>query len=217
MQTVFSPGCALLIYKPHLAKKLLEFLKQEFGSIAEHTICCRHEPKLAAGTQIINTCPGCDKRFRELYAGITTTSLWEVLASNDNFPFPNYQGKTMAVLDACPTRDQARIHDAIRVLLKKMHINVVEPEKTREHGTCCGDRFYGLMPVEQVKAQMKKRAKEMPVEDVVVYCVSCTKSMHIGGIKPHYMIDLLFNEATIPKTFEPDAWHAEVDQFIDTH
>jgi hypothetical protein len=98
-----------------------------------------------------------------------------------------------------------------------MNIDVIEPEKTRTKGTCCGDSFYGVLPMEQVKEQMKKRASEMPSPDVVVYCVSCCKSMYIGGKKPRYLVDLLFGEDTIPGTFEPDEWHAEINKFIDEH
>ena len=121
----------------------------------------------------------------------------------------------MTILDACPTRTEPRVHTAIRTLLKKMNIALVEPEKTRTNSTCCGDSFYGSLPVEQVKVQMKKRASEMPEEDVIVYCVSCCKSMHIGGKKPRYIVDLLFGEATQPKTFEPEEWHKELDEFIE--
>ncbi|SDF78318.1 (Fe-S)-binding protein [Sporolituus thermophilus] len=217
MKKVFAPGCALMIYKPQLGKKMFEFLNQDLGDIEEHLLCCRHEPKLPAGTQVINTCPGCDRRYRELYEGITTVSLWEVLTESKAFQFPDYQGKSMTILDACPTRHQERVHNAIRTLLKKMNINVVEPAKTRTEGTCCGDSYYGVLPVEQVKEQMKKRAAEMPVEDVVVYCVSCCKAMYIGGKKPRYIVDLLFGEDTFPGTFEPDEWHAELDKFIAAH
>jgi hypothetical protein len=217
VKRVFAPGCALMIYKPELGKRVLDHLNEELGAIEEHLICCKHEPNLEKGTQIINTCAGCDKRYRQLYEGISTTSLWEVLAELEIFAFPDYKGKEMSILDACPTRDQERIHIAIRKLLKRMNINIIEPEKTRTNGTCCGDSSYGVLPVEQVKAQMKKRASEMPVQDVAVYCVSCCKSMHIGGIKPHYMVDLLFGEDTEPGTFEPEEWHAEIDAFIETH
>lgn len=64
---------------------------------------------------------------------------------------------------------------------------------------------------------MKKRASEMPVNDVVVYCVSCTKSVFIGGKQPYYLVDLLFNEPTVPKTLEPDEWHKELDDYIEEH
>ena len=123
----------------------------------------------------------------------------------------------MAILDACPTRNEDRVHDAVRSLLKKMNVKVVEPANTRKKGTCCGDSFYGILPVEEVKEQMKKRASQMPAQDVVVYCVSCCKSMHIGGKIPRYMIDLLFGEATDPATYEPEEWHAQIDKFISEH
>lgn len=217
MKTVFAPGCALMIYKPELGKKVLEVLNKELGDVNKHLTCCRHEPNLPEGTQIINTCAGCDRRYRQLYEGISTISLWEVLANSKTFTFPNYKGSTMTILDACPTRNEERVHNAVRILLEKMNINVVEPEKTRSKGTCCGDSFYGILPVEQVKDQMKKRALEMPAEDVVVYCVSCCKSMHIGGKTPRYLIDLLFGEDTTYGTFEPDEWHRELDEFIREH
>jgi len=41
--------------------------------------------------------------------------------------------------------------------------------------------------------------------------------MHIGGRRPRYLVDLLFGEDTSPGTFEPTAWHAELQTFIDAH
>lgn len=217
MPSVFAPGCALLIYKPELAKKMLAFLTSEAADIVEHTTCCRHQPHLPAGTRVINTCAGCDKRYRELYAGISTVSFWELLADSDSFPFPDYQQQQMTIADACPTRDQQRVHSAIRRLLQRMNIELVEPEQTGAEAICCGDSFYGELPVAQVKQQMKRRAAQMPVDNVIVYCVSCIKALHIGGKQPRYLVDLLFGEQTDPGTFEPELWHAELDRFIAAH
>ena len=217
MSQVFAPGCALMIHKPALADRLLEWLNGGAERIPGHLTCCRHDPGLPAGTRIINVCAGCDRRYRELYPGISTISLWEVLAASDRFPFPDYGGARMSILDACPTRTEARVHDAVRALLARMNITVVEPRNTRTRGTCCGDSFYGTLPVDQVKALMGKRAGEMPCEDVVVYCVSCCKAMHIGGKRPRYLVDLLFNEPTVIGTFEPDEWHQQIQEFIDAH
>jgi Fe-S oxidoreductase len=217
MSQVFAPGCALTIYKPELAARLLAFLNRGGRAIPEHTLCCRHEPNLPAGTLVINVCAGCDRRFRELYEGVSTVSLWEVLAEDNDFPFPDYGGAEMSILDACPTRTETRVHDAVRALLGRMKVKVVEPKNTRTCGTCCGDSFYGVLPVEKVKELMAKRAAEMPREDVAVYCVSCVKAMHIGGRRPRYIVDLLFGEETGIGTFEPDVWHGELQQYIDKH
>jgi Fe-S oxidoreductase len=217
MKQVYAPGCALMIYKPELAAKILEFLNKELKSITGHLICCRHEPNLERNTQVINTCAGCDRRYRELYEGISTVSLWEILAESQTFSFPDYHGMEMSIHDACPTRSEERVHFAIRKLLERMNIKIVEPQNTGTKAICCGDGFYGVLPVDQVKEQMQKRASEMPGDNVVVYCVSCIKAMYIGGKKPRYIVDLLLGENTEIGTFEPDAWHDELQRFIDTH
>jgi Fe-S oxidoreductase len=217
MKNVFAPGCALMLYKPYLAERLSEILSQNLEAMDLLLTCCRYEPKVESNTEVLNVCPGCDKRFGNDYVNITTISLWEILAASDFFPFPDYGGRVMSILDACPTREKVVVHEAIRVLLGKMNITVMEPEKTGTRSTCCGDSFFGLIPVEEVKKQMRKRTAEMPHEDVVVYCISCIKSVHIGGKTPHYLVDLLFGEDTFPGTFEPDEWHGQLDEYISRH
>lgn len=217
MKKLFAPGCALMLYKPYLADRLLSLLKDNVGNVDCLSTCCKHEPIHSTDIEVINICPGCNKRFNNDYSGVTTVSLWEILAETDLFPFPDYNEKAMSIIDACPTRDQEKIHDSIRILLKKMNIRLIEPVKTKTHGTCCGDTFYGTLPVNEVKQMMIKRTLEMPAEDVAVYCISCTKSVFIGGKQPRYLIDLLFNENTVPKTLDPDAWHKELDDYILKH
>ncbi len=214
MKKVFAPGCALLLYKPNLAARMLALLREDFPGIDEHRTCCHHDPGLPEGTEVINVCAGCDRRFRQLYEATTTRSFWEILAESASFPFPDYGGRTMAILDPCPTRDQPQIHAAVRTLLARMNISLAEPENTGTRSTCCGDSFYGTLPVDQVKAQMAKRAAEMPADEVVVTCVSCIKAMHIGGRKPRYLVDLLFGQETYPGVFEPEEWHAELEAFM---
>jgi Fe-S oxidoreductase len=217
MKQIFAPGCALMLYKPHLAERIQGILKANLGDMDLLSVCCHHQPPLSQKTEVINICPGCDKRYRNDYPMTSTVSLWEVLANGTFFSFPDYQGQTMSIIDACPTRDQDRVHTAIRTLLERMNIRLVEPRNTRTKSTCCGDSFWGQLPVDQVKKQMVKRTAEMPVDDVAVYCVSCTKSVFIGGKKPHYMIDLLFGEETVPQVLEPEQWHKLVDDYIEKH
>jgi Fe-S oxidoreductase len=217
MRTVFAPGCALMLYKPHLARSLHELLAARVGRLDIHPTCCRHDPRFTVETEVINVCPGCDKRFRSDHERTSTISLWEILAGADFFPFPDYRGKVMTLIDACPTRDQERIHESIRMLLRRMNISLLEPANTRTRSACCGDSLWGEVPLERVQAQMARRAAEMPVEDVVVYCVSCSLAMGIGGKRPHYMIDLLFGEETEPAARGLDEWHRTLDDFIEAH
>jgi Fe-S oxidoreductase len=217
MKYIFAPGCALVLYKPHLVEKLQKFLYIHYGPLETSLICCRHTPPFPPGTEVINICPGCDRRYRENYENPATISLWELLLEGSTFDFPDYKSQQMTIIDACPTRDQDRIHNAVRALASKMNISVAEPAKTRRKGTCCGDIYYGNKPTDQVISKMKEKAAEMPEMDIIVYCVTCTKSMFIGEKQPRYLIDLLFEEETISKNIDPDEWHKELDEFIETH
>ena len=114
MKKVYAPGCALMVYKPELAEKILKFLNGGFNDITEHQICCWHEPQFECDTLVINTCTRCEKRYREISKGISTVSLWEMLAESETFPFPNYDGMEMSIQDTCPARTEERIHSAIR-------------------------------------------------------------------------------------------------------
>lgn len=214
---VFAPGCALSIYKPHLAEKLHRFLDEELGGVALHETCCRHEAGLKAGTRVVNVCAGCDRRYREENPGLDTVSLWEVLARSERFAFPDLGDVRMAVHDACPTRTEDRVHEAVRALLSRMNVQVVEPSATRGNAVCCGDSLFGLTDDERVLGAMRKRAASMPADDVVVYCVSCIKAMHNGGKRPRYLVDLLFAEQTDAGETDPAAWHAELDRYIEQH
>ena len=212
----FNPGCALCIYKPEMEQRILFYLDKLYN-VEPHKICCRHDPKLEKGSVVINVCAGCDRRFRSLYDGVNTVSLWEILDGMDDFPFPDYSGVNMSVHDACPIRGKPQVHSAIRSLLHKMNIKVVETQYHGERSICCGDDYYPSLPLEQVHKKMKNRADSMPCDDVVVYCVSCVKSMYIGGKTPHYMVDLLFGETTKPGVFDTIEWHNQLQEYIDRH
>lgn len=215
MKKVFAPGCALTLYKPVLSKKIVEMLKKELGEVDEYLTCCRVDPRLPEETQIITACPKCSRGFAD--QGRNVVSLWEVLAESKTFPFPDYQGQEMSILDPCPVRNRDEVHEAVRTLLKKMNINIIEPAKTRDKSVCCGDSFYEVLPLEQVKALMKKRAGEMPVDEVVTYCVSCSESLHVGGRRARYIIDLLLGGETAAGTSDLEEWRAELDQFVFTN
>ena len=213
----FNPGCGLRIYKPDMEQKLLKYVKEVYNDVKTHTICCKHEPKLEAGSIIINVCAGCDKRFSSLYEGVATISLWEVLDNADVFPYPDYGGIKMSVQDACPIREKPQVHAAVRSLLHKMNIEIIETEKHGENSVCCGDNFYPALELEQIHNKMKERAQAMPCNDVAVYCVSCIKAIFLGGKSPRYLVDLLFDEKTTPEIYDTIEWHNQLQSYIDAH
>lgn len=213
----FAPGCALMIYKPELAEKIHQFLNEKLDGVDMLLTCCQHDPNLPENSTVINVCPGCDKRFSKDYKGVTTVSLWEVINENSFFVYPDYKGRKMSIIDACPTREVSIVQNSIRDLLIKMNIDLVEPKNTRKESTCCGDLYYGSMPTVKVKEIMTQKVLEMPVNVIVVHCVSCVVAVCNGGKKPQYVADLLFNEDSLPEIIDLDKWHAELTEYIENH
>ncbi len=213
----FNPGCALNIYKPESAQKIMNVLNRYFGPVRYHDLCCHHDPRLDYGSTIINNCAGCDRRFRSLYEGIQTISLWEVLDSIENLPLPNHAGLTVSVHDSCSFRQKPQVHAAVRSLLRKMNIDIIDSPYSGTNSICCGDNYYPQLPIEKVTQLQKERAAQMPCQDVVVYCVSCIKSMAIGGKTPHHMVDLVLNEITEPQETRIDLYHEAINQYIEKH
>jgi len=63
-------------------------------------------------------------------------------------------------LDACPIRDHERVHKAVRALLARMNIELIEQKVTGTGigTTSCVDIYLGSIPVEKVKEQMQKKS-----------------------------------------------------------
>lgn len=215
METVFAPGCALLIDNPELADAIASYLRDRHGVTKRHTVCCHFNPNFCEETKIITICSGCIKRYDTLYKGVSAVSLWEIIDADTQFNFPDYNGLRMSVLDACPTRKYDKMQQAVRSLLRKMNITVIEPERTMGNSKCCGDSFYGTLPKDEVIGKMRERADEMPAENVAVYCVSCVKAIKNGGKNPCYLPSLLFGTETITAECDPDLWHNELNIFIE--
>ncbi|MBR1390775.1 MAG: (Fe-S)-binding protein [Lachnospiraceae bacterium] len=213
----FNPGCAMSAYKPEVPALLWQLLKASFGDVKFHDICCRHEPHLPAGSTIINNCAGCDRRFRSLYSGINTISIWEVLDSIAGLRLPDHSGLKVSVHDSCGYRHKPQVHAAIRSLLRKMNVEIIECEFSGTRSVCCGDNFYGYVPNEVVEARIHERAHQFPCENVVVTCIGCVRAMTVGGKNPLYLPDLLLNRVSEPMPDTLDEYHRKLAAYIDMH
>ena len=213
----FNPGCAMSVYKPHLIEPMLAMLRQHLGDVKYHDVCCHHDPGLPEGAVIINNCAGCDRRFRSLYPGIRTISVWEVLNSLEGLTLPRWEGLTVSVHGSCSFRQKPQVHAAVRGVLRKMGIEIVESEHSGMKSICCGDTFYSRIPNEQVTAFHKKRAAQMPCGSVAVYCIGCVRAMTAGGKQPLYLPDLVLGRRTERMTDSLDAYHRAVEDYIALH
>lgn len=213
----FNPGCALSLYKPDVPEKMLKLLQAHLGSVKFHNICCRHDPGLEPGSTIINNCAGCDRRFRSLYEGIRTLSYWEVIDSIPDFALPDHSGLRVSIHDSCGYRHKPQVHRAVRSLLTKMNIEIVEARFSGTESVCCGDNFYGAVPNEQVEERIRLRAEQFPCSNVVVYCIGCVRALASSGKTPRYLPDLLLGRVgeAMPDTL--DEYHSKLEGYIQQH
>ena len=213
----FNPGCAINLYKSDVAEKLLMMLQRHYPTIKAHNVCCRHDPDVPEGSTIINNCAGCDRRFRSLYQGVETISLWEVLDCIEGLELPDYGGVKMSVHDSCGYRHKPQVHAAIRSLLGKMNIEVVEAAFYGSASICCGDNFYCQVDNERVAERIQMRAEQFPCEDVVVYCIGCDHALASVGKRSHYLPDLLCG--AIDKSYADtiDDYHNKLVAYIEAH
>lgn len=213
----FNPGCAASIYKPYLIEPMLFLLQKNLGEIKYHDVCCHHNPDLPAGATIINNCAGCDRRFRSEYQGLQTITFWEMLDSMKELKLPDYQGITASVHDSCSFRSKPQVHAAVRSILRKMNIRIVESKYSGMNSVCCGDSFYSHLPNKRVIELQKRRAEQMPCTNVVVYCIGCVHSMTTGGKQPLYLPDLVFGYETKPMTNTLNTYHNDLNEYIASH
>ena len=194
MKTVFAPGCALNKYKPELISEITRFLTDASIIDGVYLTCCKSEETIEGDVTLIVCCPGCSHKFETRYPNACVLSLWKVLLDTD-FPFPDYQGERMSIHDSCHARQRnsSEMQDSARLLCRKMNIELVETENTRDEAGCCGG---SAADYETRKAMAMRRAAEFSEKNVVVYCTGCTRSFSITDVAPRHLLDLLFGEAT---------------------
>lgn len=218
MEKFFSPGCTLMLYKPDLAQRVYTYMRRHIPDLQFNTACCNHRQPVEAPALYVSVCSGCINNFAKQDAGYDSRSVWETIDQDPDFPYPDYGGLAVSIQDACPTRDRPHVHQAIRRLLARMNLSLVEPPNTREKTKCCGDIFWLHAGKAEALAREQERADEMPCQHVVVHCVSCIKAFHNGGKTPLYLTDLLFGEPTADYgPVDPDEWHTKQNAYIDSH
>lgn len=166
---------------------------------------------------MVYLCHNCRNIFLEQHPEVPTKSLWELILEDDAFPLPDYHGETMAVQDCWRSNDNHAEQDAVRALLRKMHINVVELPENHEKTDFCGYSLYQPQPARNAKLAPKRYVENaagkflshtdaekrqlmedycriIPTEQVVAYCHYCVDGLKLGGKHAIHLAELLFPE-----------------------
>ena len=209
---VFFPGCQLSGSSPEHVEKVYTYLTEKLsGGVALMLRCCG-APADWAGDQglfqknlevlvteweslgkpkLIVACSTCHSMFREKFPELV--SLWELMADLDlPVQSSSVSGVKLAVQDACTTRHEPVIHDAVRHILTRLGYDLEELPYSKERTKCCG--FGGLTSFanpELAKKIVEDRITESTT-DYVAYCAMCRDSFASKGKRTFHLLDLIF-------------------------
>lgn len=171
MAEYYIASCVFTSQFPELSLRIQNYVRERFGYTVVR--CCvprykirEFEEKMpegalrecwsslpdsglfAAGDSVYSLCHNCNNIIGEMHPGVQVHSLWELIDSDSAFSFPNFHGLRAYVQDCWRSRDRIDEQNAVRSLLTKMNINVMELSDGREQTDFCGVSLYRPSPRE---------------------------------------------------------------------
>jgi hypothetical protein len=180
-----------------------------------------------AADVVYSLCHNCSAIIDEMKPGTEARSLWELILQDNEFAYPDYHGKMMAVQDCWRARDRRMEQNVVRQLLNRMNIHVIELEKNFEKTEFCGNSLFRPAPprnlklapkrfvenaegkflphtLDEQKQLMEDYCSRLNENDVVAYCHYCQEGLELGGVNVRHLASLLF-EPEKEFGFENDA------------
>lgn len=207
---VYFPSCNFSKTSPEAAKKIRAYLKASMPVAG----CCRTDKtQRAQADTAVYFCQACREVVED---HMQTRSLWEYLDADSAFPFPDYSGLRMNLQDCWRDRDHPEIHEAVRNLLKKMHIEFTALSPDGADANFCGnlhaepenpailaemEQYSGKpiyeMPPSLEEAIMREQAAKCTERWVVAYCNRCKLGLTTGGASAVHLLELLMGTAKL--------------------
>ena len=164
---------------------------------------------------MVSICHNCSAIFEEQHPEVKRQSIWELILEDGDFPFPDYHGEKIAVQDCWRSKENRAEQDAVRELMHRMNIDVVELPENHEETKFCGYSLYQPQPPrnpklapkrfhegaqglfqehteEEKKNLMEEYCRGIPTEKVAAYCHYCIRGLNLGGKQGIHLARLLF-------------------------
>jgi len=208
----YYPSCKFDVKFPEICRKMRTYFAQRYDVRG----CCRADFKsLTSDDMIIYLCNTCAAFFEESSDIGKIMSVWEVVAADKNFAYPNHEGKRMTIQDCWRVYDRPSQHNAVREILSAMNIEIIEQKENREKSMFCGKSLYEELPSgyeilapnrlvkespnlfiphseEEKDALMKEHCASIETDDVVCYCLACLRGVDSGGKSGVHLAELVF-------------------------
>lgn len=216
MSRIYFPSCRFTAKYPETSKEIQKYLKDSHGAAVAG--CCK--AGLGAITDedtILYICGSCAIISNESTPAANVLSLWEVLIGDADFSWPDYRGMRVGVQDCWRAFDNAGLHEAVRLMLRKMNIEVVELKDAREKSRFCGYSLYDALPARydvwapkrfgnapgdlfqprsdaEKEMLMKEHCRDIETRDVACYCIACVNGVTTGGKNGIHLAELAFGK-----------------------
>ena len=206
MTRVFFPGCKVKNRYPEASAWLAEQVIAR-GYADEITGCCRvNHQKLTPDDTAVCICNNCMAMIDEDADNGGLENIWVLIDNDPDFPLPRYDGRIMGIQDCGRAYDRTDVQDAVRSLIRKMGIEVVELPDARGESRFCGASFLKEAPAQEAKFAPKRyvedaakrgfyiahepeeidrllaeHAAAIEPDQVACYCFACDVGLEAGG------------------------------------
>jgi hypothetical protein len=216
MATIYFPSCKFKAAYPFTAEQIQFYLNKHFQM--NITDCCQKNLQLlTCEDTAVCICNSCAAYCDESSHAKEVLSVLEIIAFDETFVFPDYKGEHIALQDCWRTYDKPNVHNAVRSIMEKMNLKVVELPGNKEKSMFCGttllksappyygklapkrfienahaDLFQNHTPEDQI-SMMIKHCEQIPTKKVACYCKSCADGLSLGGKQAVHLMELVFN------------------------
>ncbi|WP_209700459.1 hypothetical protein [Clostridium algifaecis] len=235
---IYVASCVFTRENPALSVKIQDYLKKRFHM--QIIRCCVPKYKLKEFTSempewlqsrwedtpdfknftsdniMVYVCHNCAAIFQETTPEVKRISLWELILQDTKFPFPDYSHEKMTVQDCWRSYDNRSEQEAVRALLNKMNVDIIEQKENYEKTQFCGISLYKPSPkrnlnlapkrfIEHANGKfishtkedqiqlMREHCKKIATDKVVAYCHYCVNGLKLGGKQAKHLASLLFD------------------------
>jgi NADPH-dependent glutamate synthase beta subunit-like oxidoreductase len=209
---VFFPGCQLSASSPEQVERVYAYLTERLsGGVALMLRCCGAPADWAGNQelfqdglkalvseweslgkpQLIVACSTCHSTFRNRFPEVV--SLWALMV-NLGLPVQGtgVSGGKLAVQDACTTRHEPDIQDAVRGILTKLGYEIEELLYSKELTKCCGYGGLTSFANPQLADKVVEERISESTTDYVAYCAMCRDSFASHGKRTFHLLDLIY-------------------------
>jgi len=211
--TVLFPGCALAGSRPQRVMQLFDHLQDFFPNLGIVLDCCTkpsHDlgradyfhavfaemQQYLGGHNIKNilvACPSCYAVFNQYGKGLTTRSVYEILAKEYWQADSTLPAESVTIQDSCVARFEKDIQYSVRKLIQAKGVSYEEMKHHGKKTLCCGEGggAHYVSP-ELAGNWCEMRKSEVGRKRIITYCAGCAHFLSSVGPTSH-LLDLIFD------------------------